>query len=141
MTKTEEESKNNYENNRDLINLINADSQKNSFKKYFRLYKPIPMKQVDPKNIFNDYYIKNKSATYKNNLMNYYKDSENVNEILNKYIASTNMIRDSLYSISNIKNSSIENNTNEKNIQRYLKDKERLNLLKKYKFPFKVTDN
>ena len=140
LTKTEEESKNNNENNIDINNLINAYSQKNSLKKYFRVYKPL--KQVEPKNIFNDYYIKNKSATYNNNnLINYYRDSENVNEILNKYIASTNMIRDSLYSYSNIKNSSLENNTNENNIQKYLKDRERLNQLKKYKFPFKACDN
>ena len=140
LTKTEEESKISNENNIDINNLINAYSQKNSLKKYFRVYKPL--KQIEPKNIFNDYYIKNKSATYNNNnLINYYRDSENVNEILNKYIASTNMIRDSLYSYSNIKNSSLENNTNENNIQKYLKDRERLNQLKKYKFPFKACDN
>ena len=51
------------------------------------------------------------------------------------------MIRDSLYSYSNIKNSSLENNTNENNIQKYLKDRERLNQLKKYKFPFKACEN
>ena len=51
------------------------------------------------------------------------------------------MIRDSLYSASNLKNSNIENNTNENNINKYFKDKERLDLLKKYKFPIKFPNN
>ena len=138
LTKTEEESKNNSENIIDSNNLINAYSYKNTFNKYFKVNKS--MKNSDSK-IFNDYYIRNKSASFKNNLFNYYKNSENVNDILNKYIASTNMIRDSLYSASNLKNSNIENNTNENNINKYFKDKERLDLLKKYKFPIKFPNN
>jgi hypothetical protein len=73
--------------------------------------------------------------------LNYYKNSENVNEILNRYISSTNMIRDSLCSATNLRNSSIENNTNESNLYNYLKNHERLNLLKQYKYPFKVSDD
>ena len=51
------------------------------------------------------------------------------------------MIRDSLCSATNLRNSSIENNTNESNLYNYLKNHERLNLLKQYKYPFKVSDD
>ena len=136
INKTEQENQNDFDNFIDLDSIINSDYKKNYFKKYFQVYKP--MKQINTKNIYNDYYINNKSSTYKNNhLMNYYKDSENVKEILNKYIASTNLIRDSLYNSINMKNSSIENVKNDNNSYKYLKDNERLNLLKKYKFPLK----
>ena len=136
INKTEQENQNDFDNFIDLDSIINSDYKKNYFKKYFQVYKP--MKQINTKNIYNDYYINNKSSTYKNNhLMNYYKDSENVKEILNKYIASTNLIRDSLYNSINMKNSSIENVKNDNNSYKYLKDNERLNLLKKYKFPVK----
>ena len=135
INKTEQENQNDFDKFIELNNLINANSGKNSFQKYFKVYKPI--KNKNSKNTFNDYYIKNKSISYKNNLMNYYRDTENVNDILNKYIASTNLIRDSLYSYSNLKNTINDNNTNENYVHKYIKDNERLNLLKRYKFPLK----
>ena len=127
------EEKNNgeyYQNNLNLIDM-NSYNYKDYFKKYFNMFKPPKdinkieeIKVTNIKNNFNDYYIKNKPDS------------------LNKYITSTNMIRDSLYSISNIKNSSIENDTNESNkLYKYLKDKDRLNLLQMYKYPKKYIDN
>ena len=95
------------------------------------------MVQKNPNNVFNEYYIKNKSSNqYKNNILNYYKDSDNVNELLNKYVSSPNLIRDNIYNESNLKNSQIENNTSDNNnIYKYLKENnEKLNLLKKYKY-------
>ena len=139
LAKTMTENKEDDDNLIDLTKLINADSQKNVFKKYFKFAKPI--KHINSNNnIFNDYYIKNKLSPYNSNFHHYYKDSENVNEILNKYASSSNLIRDSLYSASNPKNSSIENNTNiNNNINKYFKDNERLSILKKYKYPLKIS--
>ena len=105
----------------------NININKDYYKKYFNIFSPPKsnkkeeIKDTNLKNKFNEYYVKNKS------------------DILNKYIIPTNMMRDSLYSISNMKNSSIENDTNESNnIYKYLKDNDRLNFLKKYKYPLKI---
>ena len=140
LAKTTTENKEDYDNLIDLTKLINAESQKNTFQKYFKVTKP--MKNINSNNnIFSNYYIKNKSSPYNNNFLNYYKDSENINEILNKYASSSNLIRDSLHSASNPKNSSIENNANDNNnIYKYLKYNERLSLLKKYKYPLKISN-
>ena len=111
-----------FDKNEDNINI-----NKDYYKKYFNIFSPPKsnkkeeIKDTNLKNKFNEYYVKNKS------------------DILNKYIIPTNMMRDSLYSISNMKNSSIENDTNESNnIYKYLKDNDRLNFLKKYKYPLKI---
>ena len=140
LAQTTTEKKEDDDNLIDLTKLINAESQKNVFKKYFKFAKP--MKHINSNNnIFNDYYIKNKLSPCNSNFLHYYKDSENVNEILNKYASSSNLIRDSLYSASNHKNSSIENNTNvNNNIYNYSKDNERLSILKKYKYPLKISN-
>ena len=135
LTKTEEDKNNDFDTTIDLSKLINADIQKNAFKKYFKVKQE--MVQKNPNNVFNEYYIKNKSSNqYKNNILNYYKDSDNVNELLNKYVSSPNLIRDNIYNESNLKNSQIENNTSDNNnIYKYLKENnEKLNLLKKYKY-------
>ena len=135
LTKTEEDKNNDFDTTIDLSKLINADIQKNAFKKYFKVKQE--MVQKNPNNVFNEYYIKNKSSNqYKNNILNYYKDSDNVNELLNKYVSSPNLIRDNIYNESNLKNSKIENNTSDNNnIYKYLKENnEKLNLLKKYKY-------
>ena len=134
LTKTEEDKNNDYDSTIDLSKLINADLQKKAFKKYFKIKQEMAQKNAN--NVFNEYYIKNKSSNqYKTNILNYYKDSDNVNELLNKYTSSPNLIRDNIYNSSNLKNSQFENNTSENNIYKYLKDNnERLSLLKKYKY-------
>ena len=141
LTKTEQqENKNDLNNIIEFSNLVNDDSKNNIYKRYFKVCRPAKNNSSNI-NIFNEHYTKYKSPKYKTNFLNYYKNSENVNEILNRYISSTNMIRDSLCSATNLRNSSIENNTNESNLYNYLKNHERLNLLKQYKYPFKVSDD
>ena len=133
LTKTEEEKKDDYDSMIDLSKLINEDLQKTAFKKYFKIKKDWAQKNAN--NTFNEYYINNKSSTqHKNNFLKYYKNSENVNDILDKYISSPIIIRDSICSVSNLKNWQNENNK-ENNIYKYLKDNnDRLSLLQKYKY-------
>ena len=85
------------------------------------------------------------SNIFNNNNLKGNLSSKNIKSNLNKYIASTNMIRDNLYNqvpIINFNNyENLENNysnNNNKRLQRKnLKESENLEVLNKYKFPIK----
>ena len=86
-------------------------------------------------NIFNKYIESNNNFNR--------SISESINDTLNKYIASTNIIRDSLYNqvpIINFKNSKNPENNSENYKNRKLKEnfsKDKLEILNKYKIPSK----
>ena len=109
--KTEQENETEFNNFIDLKNLSN-ESKNNYLKKYFKVCRRI--NEENSKNIFNEYYINN------------------------KYSSSSNLLKESIYSVPNIKNLSNENFINENAVYKYLKNKEMFNLLKKYKFPLKL---
>ena len=109
--KREQENENDFNNFIDLNNL-SKESKNNYLKKYFKVSRR--MNEENSKNIFNEYYINN------------------------KYSSSSNLLKDSIYSVPNIKNLSNENCINENAVYKYLKNKEMFNLLKKYKFPLKL---
>ena len=109
--KTEQENEIEFNNFIDLKNL-SKESKNNYLKKYFKVSRR--MNEENSKNIFNEYYINN------------------------KYSSSSNLLKDSIYSVPNIKNLSNENCINENAVYKYLKNKEMFNLLKKYKFPLKL---
>ena len=94
--------------------------------------------------IFNNYIDNNNSINYnRNNNNDNGSASESINDTLNKYIASTNMIRDNLYNqapladFNNSGNSQIDSLNNSIKKLNELSKIDKLEILNKYKIPVK----
>ena len=94
--------------------------------------------------IFNNYIENNNSINYnRNNNNDNGSASESINDTLNKYIASTNMIRDNLYNqapladFNNSGNSQIDSLNNSIKKLNELSKIDKLEILNKYKIPVK----
>ena len=125
-----------YRSNNDNMRIKIKYEDENDINKYSRILK---------NNIYKKYIDSNNNNTFNNN--NYKKNtlrasrSESINDTLNKYIASTSMIRDNLYNqapLITLKNSG--NNSSNSSIRKNkkLNKFDGLEILNKYKIPVKI---
>jgi len=164
--------KNNVIQNRNRLNYNNYNSVKNGVNNYYKISNNKRLNNANNRNYSNDSDIRNSSLLQNSNdnvrfnfkfkdgnrnynnfnnsmINNNYEDinignsnSENINIALNKYIASTNMIRDNLFSktpMLNFRSTKFYNNSdisNNKNKKHFGRD-ERMKILNKYKYPIK----
>ena len=165
-------NKNNVFQNRNRFNFNNYNSVKNGVNNYYKASNNKRLNNINNRNFSNDSDIRNSSLlqnsndnvrfnfkfkdgnmnynNFNNSKLNNYEDinfgnsnSESINATLNKYITSTNMIRDNLYNqtpMMNFKrnkfynNSDISNNRMKKNFNQ----NEKMKILNKYKYPIKL---
>ena len=153
-------------------NYNNYNSVKNGVNNYYKLSNNKRLNNINNRNFSNDSDIRNSSLlqnsndnvrfnfkfkdgnrnynNFNNSMFNNYEDinignsnSGSINATLNKYIASTNMIRDNLYNqtpMINFKSTKFYNNSDISNnkMKKHFNQNEKLKILNKYKYPIKL---
>lgn len=166
-------NKNNAFQNRNKFNYNNFNSVKNGVNNYYKESKNKRLNNINNRNFSNDSDIRNNSLLQNSNdnirfnfkfndgnrnynnfnnsmINNYYEgnnignsNSESINATLNKYIASTNMIRDNLYNqtpLLNFKSTKFYHNSDISNnkMKKHFNQNEKMKILNKYKYPIKL---
>ena len=153
-------------------NYNNYNSVKNGVNNYYKLSNNKRLNNINNRNLSNDSDIRNSSLlqnsndnvrfnfkfkdgnrnynNFNNSMLNNYEDinigssnSGNINATLNKYIASTSMIRDNLFNqtpMLNYKSTKFFNNSDFSNnkMKKNFNQNEKLKILNKYKYPIKL---